>query len=389
MAKSTGKEKENRSRSWFVVCPNIRKNGVMDITPEEILKMSEAEICKAVVEAWCSSEKRSAACNYCISAEGMEHLHVVLCNQNAVDFNTVQKFIGKKAHCDASKGTKSQIEDYINKVGKFEEKGEKIVAKEQKGEIIGKQGQRNDLAFIMEKIEEGMTWKEIRRLSPNYFDNRMTTIIKNMYFDKRERETPFKRNVAVHWFFGESGNGKTGITLDLIEEYGEEDVYLVSDYQNGFDNYAGQRILVLDEFRGQLPFAVLLGILEGYKKEIHARYANVIGLWTDVYITTVKTPEQVYKKMVEYEDTTDDPISQLLNRLTDISYCYRVKRADGSKTDRDGDPCEFLKFTLTGKEYREIEGNRAQKMRMLATAHYCALEAKPGDISLGLIISNS
>ena len=56
-------------------------------------------------------------------------------------------------------------------------------------------------------------------------------MIKNMYFDKRSLETPFKRSVAVHWYIGESGSGKTGITLDLVKTLGEEQLYMVSDYK--------------------------------------------------------------------------------------------------------------------------------------------------------------
>ena len=67
-----------------------------------------------------------------------------------------------------------------------------------------------------------------------------------MYFDERNKETPFKRDVKVHWLVGESGSGKTGITLDLLEKYGEDGFYVVSDYQNPFDGYAGEPIIVLD-----------------------------------------------------------------------------------------------------------------------------------------------
>ena len=166
-------------------------------------------------------------------------------------------------------------------------------------------------------------------------------MIKNMYFDKRSLETPFKRSVAVHWYIGESGSGKTGITLDLVETLGEEQLYMVSDYKNGFDSYSGEPILVLDEFRGQLQYAVLLGILEGYKKELPARYSNVLGLWNEVHITTIKTPEQVYAKMIDSAEADEDPISQLLGRIADITYCYKVNRVSGTKKDRNGNPAEF------------------------------------------------
>ncbi len=345
--------KDSRARSWFIVCPNIEANGVCGLNAEKIATMSEEALCQYVVDKW-STDKRSAACLYCISEAGMKHLHIVLCSTSAFTFSTVKKFLGEKAHIEETMGKKQQVEDYINKRGAFAEKGERIIAKAQQGELVGRQGNRSDLEVIRKAIDEGMTWKEVRRLNDKYFDNKMTTLIKNMYFDKRDRETPFKRDVRVHWLYGRSGSGKTGIMYELIEKYGEGNIYLVSDYQNPFDGYSGEPIIILDEFRGQLPYAVLLGMLEGYKKEIHCRYANVLGLWTDVYITTIKTPEEAYAKMIDKEEEKTDPISQLLGRITDVNYCYRVNRATGTKLDRNGNPAEFYRYQITGEEYREL-----------------------------------
>lgn len=356
MAKKKSTNPDTRSRSWFIVCPNILVNGVCGLAAEDLKGMTEQEICDFVVMQWITATK-SAACLYCISKEGMIHLHIVLCSVNGARFSTVKKFVGDKAHIEMTMGKKEQVEAYINKTGVFEEKGEVIVAKAQEGELIGRQGKRSDIDTIREAIDEGMTWQEVRRLNDDFFDSKITAMIKNMYFDKRNLETPFKRDVKVHWCFGASGSGKTGITLDLVKELGENQIYLVSDYKNGFDTYAGEPILILDEFRGQLPYATLLGILEGYKKQIPVRYANVLGLWNEVYITTIKTPEQVYAKMIDTSEQDDDPISQLMGRITDFTYCYRVNRETGTKTDRNGQLCEFYRSTFPTEIYRKLEGN--------------------------------
>lgn len=221
-------------------------------------------------------------------------------------------------------------------------------------------------------------------MDDRFFENKYTTMIKNMYFDKRSLETPFKRAVAVHWYIGESGSGKTGITLDLVNKLGEEQLYMVSDYKNGFDSYSGEPILVLDEFRGQLQYAVLLGILEGYKKELPARYNNVLGLWNEVHITTIKTPEQVYAKMIDSAEADEDPISQLLGRITDITYCYKVNRASGTKKDRNGNPAEFYRCTIPGEMYRNskydrIMGDKIDQLKEAAKMEYMTKYYQPGD----------
>lgn len=377
-------KKDTRSRSWFIVCPNIDTNGVCGLTPEEVAEMSEQELCEYVVAQWVSATKQ-AACLYCISKDGMKHLHVVACGDNPVKFSTVKRFIGEKAHLEMTMGNKEQVEAYINKTGKFEEKGEVIVAKAQEGELVGRKGYRSDIDLISAAIKSGMTWQEVRRLDDRFFDSKMTAMIKNMYFDKRIQETPFKRDVNVHWLVGESGSGKTGVIFELIEKYGEENVYLVSDYQNPFDGYAGEQVIIMDEFRGQLPYSVVLSLLEGYRKEIHCRYANVVGLWTEIYITTIKTPEEVYAKMISADEENTDPISQLLGRIKEFSYCYRVNRPDGTKKDRDGKAAEFFRFTISGEQYRTLkyrleDGDKMDEIKRIARMHYEVNYAKTGDI---------
>lgn len=368
-------ETSDKAYSFFIVINNPRKHDIAGLKVEDMEHMTNEEICQALAEDFCQGDDaRQAAFLYCLSASGHDHIHAIVSSDVQMRFSAIKKYLGNAAHIEATRGNKKQADDYINKRGKFEEKGEKILAKYQIGEIKGRQGKRTDLEVIRQAVNAGMSWQEIRRLNDRFYSSSYTAIIKNMSFDKRSQETPFKRDVNVHWYVGASGSGKTGVTLDLIKQYGEDNVYLVSDYQNPFDGYAGEKIIVLDEFRGQLPYASLLGMLEGYKKEIHCRYANVVGLWTEVYITTIKTPEEVYSKMIEQGDENIDPISQLLGRIKDISYCYRVNRPDGAKTDRDGNPAEFLRFTLSGKDYRdlksEINNTKRDQLRFAAYLNY-------------------
>ena len=58
--------------------------------------------------------------------------------------------------------------------------------------------------------------------------------------------------------------------------------------------------------------------------------------------------------MIDKEEEKTDPISQLLGRITDVNYCYRVNRATGTKLDRNGNPAEFYRYQITGEEYREL-----------------------------------
>ena len=122
---------------------------------------------------------------------------------------------------------------------------------------------------------------------------------------------------------------------------------------------------------------------KGYKKEIHCRYANVLGLWTDVYITTIKTPEEAYAKMIDKEEEKSDPISQLLGRITDVNYCYRVNRATGTKLDRNGNPAEFYRYQISGEEYRKLTMRKditaTDEIEGKALEEYLSKYAQAGD----------
>lgn len=57
---------DTRSRSWFIVCPNVDKNGVCGLTAEEAGKLSEQELCEYVVCQWASSTRRGGLSVLCI-----------------------------------------------------------------------------------------------------------------------------------------------------------------------------------------------------------------------------------------------------------------------------------------------------------------------------------
>lgn len=301
------------SKSWFCVINNPRDNGFIG-TDKEILD----EIC----DLWiCSGVNRSCALTFCLSADGLEHIHGVFEDSKAMRFSAVKR-IFPKAHIESTKGNKQQSLDYINKVGVFEEKGELIKESLIHGIIQGCQGKRNDLDRIAELIDSGYTPQQILDINISY--RRYEKIVKDTFYAKRNKETPFLRDVYVEWHCGESGSGKSYEMVKCIEEYGEDSLYLMTDYESGgFDKYNGEDILFLDEFRGQIKYTTLLSILQGYKCQFHSRYTNIVGLWSKVYITSVLPPEMVYKNMVS-ENREIDTIKQLFRRIDKIVYHYKL-----------------------------------------------------------------
>jgi hypothetical protein len=207
------KKSNSVSKSWFCVFNNPEEHG-FEGTPEEIVKK--------IMDTWIEDNpQRTCAVSYCISADGLKHLHGVFEDTIAMRFTLIKK-VFPKMHIEPTKGNKEQSEDYINKRPPFDEKGEKIIYLGRHGEIKGRQGQRNDLEIIEELINQGKSPNEIMDLSLSY--RRHDKIIREAYYRKRYKETPLIRDMTVYWHVGESGSGKSYTEIRLAEMHGEDSI---------------------------------------------------------------------------------------------------------------------------------------------------------------------
>ena len=266
---------------------------------------------------------------------------MVLEDTTAMRFSAIKATYAVGMHFEETKGSKAQAEAYITKKPPFDEKNETLVCIVRHGEIMGRQGQRSDLEEIAAMLESGMTPNQIYK---QFFSaRRYDRIIREAYWDRLKSKTPALREIKVHYLFGESGTGKSYTYVQLCEKYGEEQVYLLSDYTSnggaGLDQYLGQPFLVMDELRDGIKYATLLQLLQGYKQQFHARFANGTMLWHDVTITSVYAPEELFEILVPSGKRDVDSYAQLKRRLTDVTYCFR------------GENGEYRKYTVDAVDY--------------------------------------
>ena len=314
------KEAPEVSKSWFCVQNNPEEYGFTG---------TEEEITKQLIALWISGEetekgeKRSIAANFCVSAEGLRHIHFVAESNKAMRFSKV-KGVFQHAHLEPTQGNKKQVEDYINKKGVFAEKGEIILYKEAYGEVNGSQGKRNDLVLIDALLSEGKTPSEIfEELGTS--SRRYEAIVKSAYFAQRVKETPRFRKVDVIWHVGVSGSGKSNCYKtdprpdDMIFFRNAETI----GTRGGFDEYEGEKVLFIDELKGgHIKYSMLLTICDGYKTPISCRYKNGYQLWDEVHITSVFTVDEMYKNMVKDEDKRIDSMAQIKGRISKTVFHY-------------------------------------------------------------------
>lgn len=337
---------QDRARSWFGTHMN----------PKEICCGSPEEIVEKVLDLWCEGHStRTGAAAYCISPTGVDHVHMVLEDSNMARFSALKK-IFPTAHIECTVGNKKQAEDYIQKKGKYAEKGETVLYVAHRGEIQGRQGQRTDLDAVPILIAQGYTPEQI--MDMNFKLRRYEKEIRNAYYRKRFKETPPYREVFVRWHVGESGTGKSHTFTTLCEQKGDDNVYFLTDYKNGFDKYDGEPILFMDDLKGtdQLTFSRLLTLLDGYRCQVPCRYSNVYAMWTHIEITSVFPPERLFDSFTLY-DTSFDSYEQLRRRIDVIVYHW--KDGDGNFREHEIPMDEYLDYASMQLNLIELLGKEA------------------------------
>ena len=323
----------NNYRSWFCVL-NSPQKVFGDISP--------AEMVNKAIQLWCDDKpQRSCAVNYEIGDNGNHHMHMVLEDPAKVRFSAIQKLFSG-IHIEPTRGNKEQAEDYIHKRGCFEEKSHTIIVPAVvRGTIKANQGARKDLDVIQELLEQGKTPNDIMDMSICF--RKYETLIRKHYYRQRLKNMPLAREVDVYWHVGESGSGKSFTYTSLSEKHGADNIYLMTDYDNGgFDNYCGEPILFMDEFKGNMRFQTLLNYLDRYPVQVHCRYSNAYALWNEVHITSVFPPEQAYFSMVEPSMRDKDKKVQLFRRIKAI--CYHYKEDD-----------KYMVYEMSMKKYKNYE----------------------------------
>jgi hypothetical protein len=262
-------------------------------THEKILK--NIETLKNIIY-WCISDE--------VGEEGTYHTHFYVAAKNGIRFKTLKNLF-PEAHFELCKGTSQENKDYIFKTGKWlkEKKHETNLMEthRESGEVpFEHQGKRNDIDDLYDMIKQGMTNYQILEEWPAQMLNidkieRARQIVKQEQFKKEFRK------INVTYIYGPTGTGKT---RSVMEKHGYENVFRVTDYENPFDNYGGQNIIVFEEFHSSLKIQDMLNYLDGYPLELPCRYNNKWACYLEVYIITNITLNEQYEKIqIDYNET--------------------------------------------------------------------------------------
>lgn len=228
---------------------------------------------------------------------GTPHLQGYFEMENASTISALIKKLDKckGIHLTAAKGNAAENRAYCSKGGEVFETG-----------LPKQQGQRSDLDEIKNQIKKGKKVDDICMENPDLYHmyGRTLSKIEDICMRKKFRNW----TTEGEWYYGPTGVGKSH---KAFENFDPETCYVWKDDNGWQDGYCGQETVIINEFRGSIPYSLLLQMLDKYPFEVRRRCREPMPfLAKKIIITSALCPEQVYKNLAE-----NDSLDQLHRRL--------------------------------------------------------------------------
>lgn len=184
-------------------------------------------------------------------------------------------------------------EDYCSKDGQ-------IVIKS--GEYHKKQqGQRTDRDAIARMAQEGATFAEIATAAPAaviLWSNGISKLCSH-FAKPRDRNLP-KFCICL---YGKTGTHKTKRVYDHCERLGVPLFPWSSALKGFFQGYKGEKHVLMDEYRGQLPMEELLQLTDRYPMRVNIKNGDAEFVADYLYFTSPMHPKSWYTNTLH--DSTD------------------------------------------------------------------------------------
>lgn len=264
---------------------------------------------------------------------GKLHLQGYLELTKPMRMSAVKKLLDcPSVHLEVRKGTQEQAIAYCKKT-------ESRVAGPWEFGEPGRQGKRVDLECLQSlsfmKLSDWVIENPVIALKyPNG-----VKLIKQSY-DLKQNSTK-QRDIDVNVLIGPSGCGKTKFVFD---NHNADDVYQLNTNTNGtlwFDGYEGQKVLVIDDFKGWIKYTELLKILDRYPYRCQLKGSYCYAAWTTIYITS----NHVINEWYDFDENRNLHKPALLRRITkfiDLSKSSQVvEQLETSDSDDDMGMSQF------------------------------------------------
>lgn len=299
------KVKRTRSRLWCFT------NFDLEFNYEGLLTETSAEYIMYGVEV-------------CPKTQKVHHQGLVYFSNQRGSIKGVASDLGK-CHVEACQGSLDQNRDYCGKEG---------------GEIVEygsrpSQGKRMDLDEVKTLIQEGkLSADDICENTPSVYHMYGRTICKLEDIALRSRYRNWM--TTCEWIYGDTHTGKSH---RCFEGFNPKTHYVFTNDNGWWDGYTGQETVIINEFRGGIPYAELLCMIDKWPHNVKRRGREPVPfLAKHIKISSCKSPYGVYSGILE----KDDSIEQLIRRIDVIKLTQKWSEgntvtSDPKKVDYDSD----------------------------------------------------
>lgn len=208
----------------------------------------------------------------------------------------VGSLCGGAAHVEPMMGNLQSNTEYCSKEGKLIELGDRPA-----------QGDRSDLKAVVDRIASGETTAdEICMTDPVYYHMYGRTLTKAEDVAARTRfRTEMTQGI---WYWGGTGVGKSH---KAFENFDPETHYVKCLTDDWWDGYTGQDVVILNEFRGNIPYSELLALVDKWPHSVKRRNREPMPFVSKtVIITCSLCPADCYHGVAE-----TDSLTQLYRRF--------------------------------------------------------------------------
>lgn len=227
-----------------------------------------------------------------VGETGTPHLQGAVTFKRMYTFEQVKKLHGA-AHWELAKAT--QDFNYCRKAGSE-------VIRDEDHRCSGK---RTDIEDIRDDIVAGADLKQIMKKARTYGGIQFAT----KWFNLFEEHLPMGTKIQVHWYYGNTGTGKTRRVLEQCKPF----MPLSFKWWEG---YEGQDAVLLDDLRpAWCAPEQLLRLLDPYRYQyrVEVKGGSKPLVATKIFVTTPWHPEDFWK------DLKEDP-QQLIRRIDELIF---------------------------------------------------------------------
>jgi len=173
---------------------------------------------------------------------------------------------------------------------------------------------RNDIVQFFEALKLGASNILLKSMFPVLYSQYSPDKIEKFRQDELKEVYGQKfRNVKVTYIYGKPRTGKTSY---VYSKYDIKDICRVNNYIKGtFENYTGQKVLVLDEFTGKIDITFMNNLLDKFPVDLPARFSNRVACFDEVYIISNLPLSGLYK---EEQSALPDVYNAFVQRIHEI-----------------------------------------------------------------------